>query len=184
MATGDTILYRHLDSAGDGSGTKNLAGTDQTGNYFFIAPPTVTAYAIHRLVCFITDPTAATVLPHAWGTSAALTTGIQIMHMKGTSSSTPTAQATILTDITDNLLIKKNSDWQKLDAADGPNAWSSGSGAASSISATIHFARSVDTGLILLGNNRESLAVLISDDLSDADECYFVAHGHSYPTGF
>ncbi len=178
MAMKQTIFFRYLDTVGDGSGTKDASANFGTPDYYFIKPPAATHYVVERLTITIQDTTATTALADRFGTSAAITNGLQILYTKGTPGGGTTS---IITDITDGVNIKKNSDILRLSSV--ANTGSFTGAAEGAFVGEVDFTRATGGALVLDGDNGEALAVYMSDNLSAMAKIYYIAQGYSFAVG-
>lgn len=93
------ILARLLDTVGDGSGTKDMAGA---ANVYFIQPPAGEIYLIRNIVLTISDDAGFDA--DGWGGLAALANGckFEIRRKEGASP------AVVVRDLTDGVVLKEH----------------------------------------------------------------------------
>jgi hypothetical protein len=100
------LLFRFLDTTGDGTGTK-LFTASHISEAAFIAPAAGERFRLTRLLVTIHDASA---VPEVYGgLAAALTNGIQIKQKRA---------GTTVVDFTDGLPIKNNANWIRLAGVD------------------------------------------------------------------
>jgi hypothetical protein len=103
----EEMLFRYLDTVGDGSGTKTATGNySSTPTNFLIKPPASggLTFAIHSLIIQIED--GAVFDSGTYGNLAALTNGIQlyVANVSGVS----------VMDLLDGAPIKTNGQWERV----------------------------------------------------------------------
>jgi len=159
-----SLIYRYLDTNGDGTGTKNAVGDYSTPTDFYIAPPAGTAYSIERLIVHIEDN--GTLSPDKYGALTALSNGIDVEMLRG---------AAVLCDFNDGLPITHNGDW-------GRNSydWSESSfGAGNNIVQVRLTFSKTGSALYLNGNLGDKLVIRMNDNLTGLVEHYFMVQGIS-----
>ncbi len=173
MTLNQTVLSRYLDTSGDGSGTKNLRGNYATDTFAYVEPPANTVYVIKQLVVTIIDAGAWTSITYG-NLNLLAGDGIQVVY-------TENSNGTILTDLTAGTNVLANTNWNRLT---GQHLTGQFVGAANDFMTwTLSFDTAFEPGLILDGDNDETLAVILSDNLGALVGHYFLAKGYSYTTG-
>jgi len=100
------LLSRYLDTAGNGTGTKNAVG-----NYagaveeFYIEPGAGECFNLTRLIVTIEDAGGGTAQEYG-NIGAALTNGIEVI--------VENEDGTTIMDLTDGVPVKSNGDWARL----------------------------------------------------------------------
>jgi hypothetical protein len=98
-------IFRYLDTAGDGSGTKEVLGDySVTPDDIYIEPPDTWNYYISRMIVTVVDGTLNNADLYG-GLGGALSNGISVLKTSG---------ATTLSDYTDGLPVKTNGNWATL----------------------------------------------------------------------
>lgn len=99
------FFRRHLDTIGDGTGTKNAVGDySSTATDFKLRPAGGTVFVVERVVILLGD--SATFVNDGYGAAAALTNGILVEKYDHGGSS-------VITSIHDGLAVKTNFDWAR-----------------------------------------------------------------------
>lgn len=121
---GPVQLYfsRHLDTVGDGSGTKNFNGdytvaSGSSAEIAFIQPADGVIFRISRLIVTIEDTKG--MKGELYGTGAALNNGIQVRVQDDSGT---------VIDLTDGVKIKTNTAWGHRSFDIDVKAWGSGAG--------------------------------------------------------
>jgi hypothetical protein len=100
----EDLLYRFLDTVGDGSGTKNAVGDYSAGTgtptSFKIVPPSGELYTLSRVIVQIRD--SGLISAEGYGGLAALTNGVELRVRDGAG--------TVL-DLVNGLPVKSNAGW-------------------------------------------------------------------------
>lgn len=163
------LLFRYLDTNGDGTGTKSATG-DYSGaaTQFFIAPPAGWRYHVSRMMVQIAG---VGVDSGTYGGLAALTNGIAVQKRSGAT--------TVVTDLTDGLPVKTNHHWSRLCYDVRLDEWGN--------PADIDYVQvrwtfsKTDGALRLDGDQSERLSVVLNDDMGDASAAlsshYFMVNG-------
>ena len=162
-----TLLYRYLDTNGDGTGTKSAVGDySGTADDFYIQPPANTLYVLERMIIHIHDSSAFSA--EKYGALAALTNGI-LVKVKQVSP------AVDLVDLTDGIPVKSNAVWGQVcfdaDLADY------GQGDVY-LNIRWTFAKA---GQPIVINENQQLAVTLNDDLTGLVDHHFMVQGYSVP---
>lgn len=103
----EEMLFRYLDTVGDGSGTKTANGNYSVTPQNFLIKPSISeglTYAIHSLIIQIED--AAAFDSGTYGNLAALTNGIQLY--------VANASGVSVMDLLDGAPIKTNGQWERV----------------------------------------------------------------------
>lgn len=111
------LLFRYLDTDGDGTGTKNAIGDySSAATDFYIQPPAGKIYTIERMLVYIQDTGAFDA--EKYGNAVTLTNGVSV-------SLTTSADVEIL-DLVDQIPIKTNSGWARQCFDVQVNSWGTG----------------------------------------------------------
>lgn len=163
---GDKLLYQHLTTAGDGTGTfeaiEDYSGGGLGATDFFIEPGANEIFAIETITIAIEDN--AKISADKYGGITALTEGIAI---------TIENDSGVVLDITTNAKIKTNTGWASY--FDSMNTHTFGTGN----ELVIVYWKVSDTGrsILLDGNANEKLIFELNDDFSSLVSHTFFAHG-------
>jgi len=160
VGAGD-MLYRILDTNGDGTGTKNAVGDYGTPEDFYIEAPAGYTYFLNRLLVHIGD--ASTLNGDEYGNKTALSIGATLKVLDG---------ATEVLDILDGLTIQKNADWGRV--AYDVHIFDEGTGD-NYVMARLTFGAA---GSPLKLDPGQRLCVRLSDDMTGIDEQYFKVQGY------
>jgi len=163
------ILSRHLDTNGDGTGSKDAIGDySTTQGVFKITPPAGTIYRIARMIVCVAD--SAGMAAEEYGNlGAALANGITLRIHNGTST---------VVDLVDSFPITTNSGWARLCYDADLKSWGAGD---ELLVARWTFAKS-GVPLRLDGDATESLEVLLDDDLQGLIGHNFLVQGYTENT--
>jgi len=168
------IISRHLDTDGDGTGTKNAIGDySATPEIFYIQPPAGEIYRITRMMVLIRGA-KSTFYTDSYGSRTELSTGVEIRTQDDSGT---------IVNLTDNVPIKTNGNWgrfcydSEVYAADQGNT-------NTYLRVRWTFEKSGQQ-IRLVGNNNERLEVVLNDNFSLASgggnnalvEHYFVVQG-------
>ncbi|MCW2309717.1 hypothetical protein [Rhodobium gokarnense] len=160
----ENLLFRYLDTVGDGSGTKNAVGNYASPTQDFrITCPANEIYVISRMLVLLRD--GGTLSADEYGNLSALTNGILVKVLDSGDSE--------LIDLTDNVPIKSNLHWSRLCYDVTEHDWATGD---NFVAVRWTFAASGAPILLTAG---ESLAVRLSDDFTGMVEQYFHVQGYS-----
>lgn len=165
------LLYRYLDTVGNGSGTKNANG-DYSGGVttFALAPPAATIYRVARMIVSIGDEKE--MRADGYGAIvAALTNGIQVRIHNGSD--------TVL-DLTDGVPIKTNTQWGAACYDVEPKTFGAGPNGLLVVRWTFTKAGQF---LRLDGTANEELQVVLNDNLTALISHYFFAQGYIESSG-
>lgn len=153
--TTQTPFWRFLDTAGNGTGTKNATG-NYTSTRFYLQPPTGAVYDVSRLIVSVED--AAVITPTLYG-AVTITNGVLIRRVSG---------STIIT-LTDGISVTNNLGWRHFCQVTQTNI----GGVTNQLQAVCDFA----VPIRLSGDQSERLEALLADDFSGLDGHYFVVEG-------
>ena len=143
-------LFRFLDTAGNGTGTKDAIGDYSSGQKFWIGPPAGKCYVLHRCIVQIRD--TANPSADGYGNLAALTNGIEpSVTINGTK-----------TDLSDGLTVKTNATWGRVCFDVKLDAFGSGN---DFISVRWTFSKSGQP-FILYGDDSDRFDMLLQDNLT------------------
>ena len=158
------VLIRHLDTNGDGTGTKDATGDySSSATEFKIVPPADESYSIHRLTVVIED--GNNFEAELYGKGVELINGIAIKVKNGVVS---------VNDLTNGSPILNNSGWTHLCGANIQLiGWG---GNEDQLIVDIVFTH-LGIPLVLDGNDGEYLSIELNDNFSGLDGHYFVANG-------
>lgn len=159
-----TNIFRYLDTAGDGSGTKNAVGDYSGGEEeFYIAPAADEVMLLYRMLVLIEDGSA--ISSEKYGGLTALSTGIEVKIIRGAS--------TLVNDLTDGIVIQSNADWARNCYDATPDETGSGNNL---YKVRWTFANS-GKPIRLDGALGDRLVVFLNDDLSGLVSHYFKVDG-------
>ena len=155
-------FVRHLDTAGNGTGTKNANG-NYSGSVgteiFYIQPASGVVFQIRRLIAVVVDGTGGNDTEYG-NLGAALTAGVTVRVQDGSG--------TIL-DLTDGDPVAANRDWYRIaDVTIAAFALSND---------VLQAVWDFSPRLRLEGGSSERLEVVLNDDLTGLTEHYFIVHG-------
>ena len=158
------IASRFADTNGDGSGTKNAVGNySGAPQKFCIAPEAGEIFKVERIIPFLKD--SGSLDSDYYGNGIILTNGIQIKVVRFAGQ----PQETVLADITDGVPVKSNSDWKRLCFDQNISEYGTGNE-----TAVWRYTFSKDAPAIVLdGDNKEEIQVILNDDFSGLVEHYF-----------
>jgi len=146
------ILYQHLSTNGDGSGTFEAIGNySGAATEFYIQPAAEEIFAIETVTISIQD--AQKVSADKYGGMTALTNGISVqIHDSGG----------VVTDITSNAMIKTNGEWSSY--FDSMKAHTFGTGD----ELVVLYWKFADSGrsILLDGAKGEKLVFILNDDFT------------------
>ena len=158
-----SLLFRFLDTNGDGTGTKNANGSYAAGVEFYIQPPSWECYRLERMIVSITDGGPLSADKYG-GLGAALTNGVEVY--------TANASGTLV-DMTDAVPITTNAAWARqcydLDA----DTFGSGD---DYVSVRWTFSKA-GYPVVLDGSKSERFVVKLNDDLTGITSQYFQVQG-------
>lgn len=157
------IISRQLDTNGDGSGTINANGNYAAPTRFYIQPAPGEIIYIARLIVTIEDTTGFQAEEYG-NLGAALTNGITLQR---SVNGVQTANYTPAT-------IKTNADWGTYCYDVDLKSW----GAGDEVILVRWTLQQSGVGVILNGDNLESLDIVLNDDLSGLITHFFVVQGH------
>jgi hypothetical protein len=164
----NTILSRHLDSVGDGSGVKNFNGdySIATGSpeIGFIQPPTGEIYRIARMIIIIEDTTGFQQQEYGnLGVPLSEGVGLQISDDSG-----------VILDLLDGVKVLTNGMWGHFNYDVDVKSWGSGD---EQLLARWSFDKS-GAPIRLVGDDNERLEVTFDDDdLQGLTGHYFLVQG-------
>jgi hypothetical protein len=160
-----TALFRYLDTAGDGTGTKNANGDySSTSDIFYIQPAAGQVFRMVRMIVTVEDTTGMQAAEYG-NLGSALSNGITVR--------TQDDSGTIL-DMTDGLPVTTNAEWARLCYDADVKSWGAGN---ELLTVRWTFARS-GTLIRLRGDQNERLEVFLNDDLTGLIQHYFMVQGH------
>lgn len=160
-----TIISRHLDTVGNGTGTKNANGNySGAATIFKIQPSGGVNFRIRTLTVFIADN--GILDAGSYGDAITLTNGIQVRIQNNSGT---------IVDITDGVKILTNGNWARLsgfqnrmiDTGTGDDYWVF----------VISFREKYGQDIRLVGSNNERLEVVLNDNLTGLTQHYFVVQG-------
>lgn len=156
----NSLIYRYLDTAGDGTGTKNANGNYSiTPDEFKFVPGD--PCEIHRMIVCAEDTSGMQASEYG-NLGSALTNGVKI--------SVERAGVEIL-DLTDGITIKTNAGWGSICYDADVKTWGAGN---ELLTVRWTFAK---TGAPLTLSNGEELIVTLNDDFTGLISHYFMIHG-------
>jgi len=157
-------VSRYLDTAGDGTGTKNATGDySSTADEFYIAPASDEVMLIYELLIDIEDTSGMSESEYG-NIGSALSNGIQIKKMRS---------VTVIDDFTDGVPVLTNANWGRVAFDKRYDTQGSGN---ESLVVRLRF---IDTGepIRLDGALGDRLAVQLNDDFTGLVSHYFKARG-------
>jgi hypothetical protein len=158
-------IFRYLDTAGDGSGTKEAIGDYSAGVDFKITAATA-SIDIYRMLVFIED--SGPLSADQYGNLAALTNGIEVKVKNAAGATT--------VDLTDGIPIKNNAGWARTCYDSTADDYGSGG---NFVKVRWTFSASGQPLRIPVGH---SFTVELSDNLTGLVEHTFMAQGKlSFP---
>lgn len=169
-----TLISRHLDTNGDGSGTKNAIG-DYSGaqEIFYIQPSSTQIFRITRMIVLIRGD-KSTFYTDSYGSRTALSNGIAVRTQDDSGT---------LIDFTNNVPIKRNGEWGGY-CFDSEIYPASTGNTDTYLRVRWTFEKS-GYPIRLVGSNNERLEVVLNDDFSlsggqnnPLDEHYFLVQGY------
>ncbi|MCP4897895.1 MAG: hypothetical protein GY906_13060 [bacterium] len=165
----DQGVFRHLDTVGDGSGTRAMAiDYSSLDGLYYVKPPESQVYVIEQMI--ITVEFDGSIRADYYGDiNGGLATGIEIKVLRGLD---------VILDLTNGTPIKTNADWRRLcfEVEEAP-----GQPGPSILTANWHFSSS-GKPLFLNGKLHDALFIAIHDDLSSLNEQSMFLNGHSKPS--
>lgn len=170
------ILYRFLDTVGDGSGTKLANGDYSTLTRFLIKPESPEVFYITRMVVSLTDNGVMT--PLTYGAVATLENGISVKYKLNGET----------VDFTNDVTIKSNGDWGRYCYDVTIN--NAGAGNDGYVFVRWTFEKGLlavkdggaqTTALKLDGHNDDEFYVELNDDLQGLVSHYFMVEGETHP---
>ncbi|MCU7840858.1 MAG: hypothetical protein KZQ94_15950 [Candidatus Thiodiazotropha sp. (ex Troendleina suluensis)] len=159
----ERLIYRYLDTNGDGTGTKNAVGNYTTETEFFIAPGLAYQYGLHRMIVSIQDASGSSAAEYG-NIGSALTNGIKISVIDSSDNE--------LLDLTDGLPIKTNAEWAAACYDDTLNTWGQGNELFA-----IRWTFTKDSGDPLLIKPGNRFSVVLNDDLTGLVSHKFFVRG-------
>jgi hypothetical protein len=160
------LLFRYLDTVGDGSGTKNANGDYSSAEeQFFITPPAGEIYQIDRMIVSIGD-TNGFRSSYYGAITGNLVNGITVSKRIGTT--------TIDLDMTDQVPVVSNATWARLCYDADLKTW----GAGDELLVVRWTFTKTGGALRLIGDNEDRLTVVLNDDLRGLKEHYFQVQGY------
>lgn len=156
------FFRRHLDTAGDGTGTKNATGDySSTATDFKVRPASGTIYVVQRVVILVGDGAAH--VNDGYGALSALTNGILVEKYDHGSPA-------VINSLHDGLPVKTNFDWARFAGNDVDVEY-----------AGTNKHRVWDwrptSPIRLDGTSSQELRFRLNDDFTGLTEHYFVAEG-------
>ena len=164
------MIYRFLDTNGNGTGTKNAVGNyspagDGATPFYYEVPVGKNRVEIHRMVFDLTD-TAGIQQDEYGNTGGALVNGFtfQVIDTDG---------STVLLDMCDSVAIKTNGDWGRYCYDVNLLDWGT-SPANQSVQVRWTWARA---GQPIILDEGQRVQVTLNDDFTGLIEHYFMLHG-------
>lgn len=164
------LISRYLDTAGDGSGSKNANGDYSVSGLgetiFYIAPESTQVFEVARLIVSVYD--TATMQAQEYGNlGGALGNGITVRVSDSSG---------VVNDLTDGVPITINAEWAALCYDADLKSWGSGN---ELLGVRWTFAKSGEP-VRLAGKLGEKLEVVLNDDLTGLISHRFMAQGLKY----
>jgi hypothetical protein len=156
------LLFRHLDTDGDGGGTKNANGNyASVAEEFYIQPPAGQAYVINRMLVHIED--AGNFTANIYGAGSLLTNGVNVSVRQSGGQE--------IVDLLDGVPVVDNAHWGGVSYDTDYVSFGAGN---NSFNVRWTFAKS---GVPIVLQNQEKLVVNLRDDFSGLVEHYFLVQG-------
>lgn len=157
-------FFRFLDTAGDGTGTKNAIGNYSAAvTNFYIQPPAGSIYVISRIIAHIADTGGLDA--GSYGNGITLTNGVDIETADGTGT---------IIGITDGIPIKTNGEWARYCYDVQYTSFGTG---LNYLNVRWSFFKT-GSYIRIDGSKNELLKVILNDDFTDLDEHYFMVQGY------
>lgn len=168
------IFSRHLDTDGDGTGTKNAIGDySSTPEIFYIQPAATQIFRVYRMLVLIRGPKAK-FLTDNYGSRIQLTNGIIIRTQDDSGT---------LINLSDDVPIRTNGNWARM--CFDSFIYEAGSGGTDTYLRVRWTFSQAGYPIRLNGANNERLEIVLNDDFtlntSGSDplvEHYYVAQGY------
>ena len=161
-----TLLFRYLDTNGDGTGTVNATGDYSSGaEQFYIAPGAGVIHKIHRLIVSVGDGTGMQAEEYG-NLGSALSNGIRIEVQDDIG--------TTLNELDGGLNVTTNAEWGRLCYDVDVKTWGSGD---ELLLVRWTFDRAGGP-IVLDGDNDDRLTVIVNDDLQGLLSHHFMVQGH------
>jgi hypothetical protein len=171
------ILYRFLDTVGDGSGTKLVNGDySSTLTKFLIKPTAPEVFYLTRMIVSLTDN--GNITPLTYGALATLSNGISVKYkLDG-----------VTTDFTNGVTIKSNGDWGRYCYDVTLNSLGPGNDGFVFVRWTfeksllkVKDGGSQTAALKLEGHKDDEFYIEVNDDLRGLISHYFMVEGETHP---
>ncbi len=159
------LLFRLLDTNGDGTGTKAVTGNHSgAAEIYYIQPPAGKTFIIARMLVSIED-TASMRADRYGDLGAALTNGLvlRVQDDNGT-----------IIDLTDGLPIQTNAHWGRFCYDVDIKTWGAGN---ELLVARWTFAKAGVEGIVLRGSKNERLELVANDDFTGLINHAFYVNG-------
>lgn len=154
-------IYRYLDTAGNGTGTKNAIGDYSTPDEFYISGPSSGRMVLERMIIHVRDGSGFSA--EKYGGLTALTNGLSVAVV--------TEGETV--DLTDGVPVKTNAAWGRLCYDLAFHITGAGD---DFMSVRWTFSRSGKP--IVLKSATDKLGVTLNDDMTGLVEHYFMVQGY------
>lgn len=170
-----TIFTRHLDTDGDGTGTKNAIGDySSTEEIFYIQPSSTQVFRITRMMVLVRGDKNS-FYTDSYGSRTSLTNGIVVRTHDDSG---------ILINLTDNVPVKTNGNWGRF--CYDSEVYPANTGNTDTYLRVRWTFEKSGYPIRLDGSNNERLEVVLNDDFSlnsggsnsELVEHYFVAQGY------
>lgn len=164
---GHNLVFRFLDTNGDGSGTKNANGNySVTPETFYIQPPAGEKFEIYRMILTIED--SGSIDASAYGNGITLTNGVEFAVYDGDD--------VLKLDLLDGDPIITNGDWARIMYDINITNFGVGNQYLNG-RFTI---RNAGAALLLDGKLGDRLEIKLNDDFSGLVKHYFFVEGYKY----
>jgi len=160
------MIYRYLDTVGDGSGTTDAIGNYATATAFKITPPSDRIFVLSRMIVQVVDN--GNFDADKYGNNVTLTNGL-LMCVRDSNEG-------ILLDLCDNQAIKTNAGWAAVCYDSREDAYGTGN---SYLSVRWTFSKS-GAGIRIDGTQGQDFAVILEDNFSTLIKHVFMVQGWSY----
>lgn len=167
-----TPIYRHLDTNGDGSGTKNAIGDySSTAEIFYIQPPAGQIFRLTRMMVLISGR-APSVKTDTYGSVPTLSNGVQTRVQDDSGT---------IIDLVDGLNVKTNGCWGRL--CFDSELYTSTANTDSYVRVRWTFEKA-GYPIRLVGDRNERLEVVLNDDFTDGGSADALALNYFHVQGY
>lgn len=175
VGTVDSLLFRHLDTSGNGTGSKNANGdyrpvpTGSGQTIFFIQPESHEVYRIERIIVRIRNG-AVDVGTYGEGMPTGLPSGIQVRIQN---------DSTTKLDLIDGLPVMAVDEWQKI----GFETKIQDQGSGDDVMYAELKLKDLGGIIRLVGEDSERLEFVLNDNFSSLTDQFFIVQGRVESSG-